>query len=99
MLENSLPSTSVPKVGDIPSLFLLAGADDLVNNTVERASFQKLCTQGHTLQFLACADAGQTKPLSWAFYQWVDFLEDRLDGKPVQGACAVKPAERCTSQP
>lgn len=99
MMENSLPSTSVPKLNDIPSLFLLAGADDLVNNTVERASFQKLCTQGHTLQFLECADAGHTKPLSWAFDQWVDFLEDRLDGKPVQGACAIKPAERCTSQP
>ena len=97
--ENSLPTTSVPKQDSIPSLFLLGEKDELVNNTVERASFQKLCTQGHVLSFLECAGASHTKPLSYALDQWLDFLEARLAGTPLTGTCVVKPAETCTSMP
>lgn len=100
LAENSLPTTSIPKQDSIPSLFLLGENDDLVDNTVERASFQKLCTQGHVLQYLECAGASHTKPLSYALDQWLDFLADRLAGKPMPGgACVVKPAETCTSTP
>ena len=97
--ENSLPTTSVPKLDSIPSMFLLGENDDLVDNTVERASFQKLCAQGNVLSFLECAGATHTKPLSYALDQWLDFLEARLAGTPVTGACAIKPAETCTSTP
>ena len=97
--ENSLPTTSIPKQDSIPSLFLIGENDELVDNVVERASFQKLCTQGHVLSFLECAGASHTKPLSYALDQWLDFLEDRLAGKPLGGTCALKPAETCTSTP
>jgi acetyl esterase/lipase len=97
--ENSLPTTSVPKLDSIPSLFLLGENDELVNNTVERASFQKLCTQGHVLSYLECAGASHTKPLSYALDQWLDFLEARLAGTPLTGTCVLKPAETCTSTP
>jgi len=99
MAENSLPTTSVPKLDAIPSLFLLGELDALVDNVVERASFQTLCAQGHVLTYLECAGATHTKPLTYAFDQWLDFLEDRLAGKAVQGACTLKPAETCTSTP
>jgi len=99
LAENSLPTTSIPKQDSIPSLFLLGENDDLVDNTVERASFQKLCAQGHVLQYLECAGASHTKPLSYALDQWLDFLEDRLAGKAMGAACVVKPAETCTSTP
>lgn len=99
MLENSLQTSTIPKLDDVPSLFLLAAEDQLVNNTVERAAFKTLCSQGLKLQFLECAGASHTKPLTYAFDQWLDFLQDRLDGKPMTDACVVKPAERCTSQP
>lgn len=99
LAENSLPTTSVPKIGDVPSLFLLGENDELVNNDVERASFQKLCAQGHSLTYLECAGASHTKPLTYAFDQWLDFLEDRLAGKPVTGACVLHPPEKCTSTP
>ncbi len=99
MKENTLQTTSVPKLDNVPSLFLLAADDQLVNNVVERAAFQTLCSQGHVLQFLECSGATHTKPLTFAFDQWLDFLEDRLAGKPVDDACVLKPAERCTSQP
>jgi dienelactone hydrolase len=99
LAENSLPTTSIPRLDATPSMFLLGQNDELVDNVVERASFQKLCTQGHELSFLECAGATHTKPLSYAFDQWFDFLEDRLAGKPVTGACAIRPAETCTSTP
>ena len=97
--ENSLPTTSIPKQDSIPSLFLIGENDELVDNVVERASFQKLCTQGHVLSFLECAGASHTKPLSYALDQWLDFLEDRLGGKPLSGTCVLTPAETCTSTP
>lgn len=99
LAENSLPTTSVPKLDAVPSLFLLGENDDLVDNAVERASFQKLCQQGHVLSYLECQGASHTKPLTYAFDQWIDFLEDRIAGKALTGTCAVKPAERCTSTP
>jgi acetyl esterase/lipase len=99
MKENSLPTTSVPKLDSIPSMFLLGENDDLVDNVVERASFQKLCTQGHSLTFLECATANHVQPLTFALDQWLDFLEDRLANKPVTDSCTIHPAERCTSQP
>ena len=99
LAENSLPTTSVPKLDSIPSLFLLGEKDELVDTAVERASFQKLCAQGHVLSYLECAGATHTKPLSYALDQWLDFLEDRLDGKPLTDTCVVKPAEKCTSTP
>jgi len=95
--ENSLQTTSVPKRDAIPSLFLLAENDELVDNAVERASFDTLCQQGHRLQYLECQGASHTKPLSFAFDQWLDFLEDRLANKPMGNVCERKPAERCTS--
>jgi acetyl esterase/lipase len=99
LTENSLPTTSVPKLDSIPSLFLLGENDDLVDNVVERASFQKLCAQGHVLSYLECAGASHTKPLTYAFDQWLDFLEDRLAGKPLSGTCVLEPAKVCTSTP
>ncbi len=99
LAENSLPTTSVPKLDSIPSLFLLGENDELVDNTVERASFEKLCAQGHVLQYLECSGASHTKPLSYALDQWLGFLEDRLAGKPLTNTCAIKPAEKCTSTP
>lgn len=97
--ENSLPTTSVPKLDDVPSLFLVGENDELVDTAVERASFQKLCQSGHKLSYLECQGASHTKPLTYAFDQWIDFLEDRLAGKPLTGTCTVKPAEKCTSTP
>lgn len=97
--ENSLPTTSIPKQDSIPSMFLLGQNDELVDNVVERASFQKLCAQGNVLTFLECAGASHTKPLSYALDEWIDFLEDRLAGKPLTGTCAVTPARTCTSTP
>lgn len=98
--ENGLPTTSVPKRESTPTLFLLAADDDLVDPGVERASFQKLCAQGQVLEYLECSNATHTKPLTYAFDQWLDFLDARLRGTPMPAStCTVKPKERCTSQP
>jgi len=98
--ENGLQTTSLPRKDNVPSLFLLGQNDDLVNPNVERAAFQELCSQGLQLVYLECAGAGHTQPLVWAFDQIFEFVEDRLDGKPMPAdTCVVKPAEKCTSTP
>jgi dienelactone hydrolase len=99
LAENSLPTTSVPMLDSVPSMFLLGENDELVDNVVERASFQKLCAQGLALSYLECKGASHVAPLTYAFDQWLDFLEDRLAGKALSGTCTIKPPETCTSTP
>jgi acetyl esterase/lipase len=98
--ENSLPTTSVPKRDDVPTLMLLAENDTLVDTATERAALQKLCAQGHRIEYLECAGATHTQPLAWALDTWLDFLEARLAGTPMPAStCQVKPAVPCESRP
>jgi hypothetical protein len=98
--ENSLPTTSLPKLDDVPTLMLLGQNDTLVLPVIERASMAKLCSQGYRIAYLECAGASHTKPLLYALDEWFDFLEARLKGEPMPAdTCTTKPAEKCTSQP
>jgi hypothetical protein len=98
--ENSLTTTSVPKLENTPTLMLLGEQDTLVEPAIERASMLKLCAQGHRIAYLECAGASHVQALSYALDQWLDFLDARLAGQPMPAdTCTVKPAERCTSQP
>jgi dienelactone hydrolase len=98
--ENTLARTSIPKVATAPTLFLTAENDTLVLTSIERNAFTQLCNQGYSLQYLECAGATHTKPLSFALDTWFDFLSDRLAGKPMPATtCALKPAERCVNTP
>jgi hypothetical protein len=89
MRENSLTTTSTPRLGNSPILFVLSQKDELVDRQVERASFQTLCNQGYAMQFLECAGAGHAQGGVWSLSEQKAWLEDRLAGK------ALDPAKTC----
>ncbi len=98
--ENSLPTTSVPRLDDIPAMMLMGENDNLVSTAVERGTFQTLCAQGMRLQYRECAGAGHTEPLVYAFDETLDFLNDRLDGKPMPATtCQLSAPIKCSSTP
>jgi acetyl esterase/lipase len=98
--ENTLQLTSIPKVATAPTLFLTAENDSLVLTSIERAAFTELCSQGYSLEYLECAGATHTKPLSYAIDTWLTFLSDRLANKAMPASvCSLKAAERCSNTP
>jgi hypothetical protein len=101
MRENSLPTTSTPRVGKGPVLFVLSEKDELVNRLVERQSFQTLCGQGYAMQFLECAGARHAQGGLWSLAEQKDWLLDRLAGKPMDTAktCVLSDPVVCSGTP
>jgi fermentation-respiration switch protein FrsA (DUF1100 family) len=98
--ENTLATTSIPRLDDTPALFVIGGNDALVSPAVERASFQALCAQGLDMVFLECAGAGHTQGFLFSLDDQLDFLEARLAGEPMPAdACALSSPVTCSSQP
>lgn len=98
--ENGLPTTSVkrlaPTAPGYDILFVLGESDTLVDPATERQSFNALCGQGMSMQFLECAGASHTKATQWALPELIDFLRDRFAGKAPDTAHACKLAAPVT---
>ena len=103
--ENSLVSTSVNCITDdhdsYSVLFLLGGADQLIDPTIERDSFTTLCGQGMPLQFLECEGASHTQATSWGLGEILSFIDDRFNEVPVNASnlCRLNPATVCSGTP
>jgi hypothetical protein len=97
--ENSLVSTSVNRITEdhdsYSVLFLLGGADQVVDPTIERASFASLCNeQGMPLQFLECEGASHRQASAWGMGEILEFIDDRFTETPVNASnlCQPNPA-------
>lgn len=98
-VQNSLNRTAVPRI--TPSsdsygiLYVVGEADTLVHPTFQRESFDALCAQGVPLSYLECAGASHTKATAWALPEILDYLADRVAGRPVEDICQRSAATRC----
>ena len=98
--ENSVQTTSVEQLDDVPYLATFGEKDQLVNTQVELEAVQSLCTAGYRIETVLCADAdhaqGGVQPIPYMF----DWTRDRLDGKPWPAAsvCAIPAPQDCTKQ-
>lgn len=54
-------------------------------------------TPGPTTPDLTAAPRTRSRSPTRALDQWLDFLGNRLGGKPRSGTCVLEPAETCTS--
>jgi hypothetical protein len=105
VVENGLTTTSVERLPPTSSsygvLFVLGESDTLVDPATERKSFDALCAQGMKMQYLECAGATHTKATTWALPEIVDFVNDRLQGKPMPaaGLCQRGAATKCRGTP
>ena len=98
-LESStLPGSSIPRVGDVPTLFIVGEDDTLAYAGTERASVQKLCGEGQSIEYIECAGAGHvTAAVESLSYQW-KWLSRRLEGKQWRdgGSCDTTALQSCT---
>jgi hypothetical protein len=100
--ENSLTTTSWPRVGDGAVMFILSEKDELENIPVERAAFSRLCQdQGYRMQFLECEGARHAQGGAWSLPEQRAWLMDRLAGTPMDESkvCQLSAPVRCSAQP
>ncbi|MDY0004659.1 MAG: alpha/beta fold hydrolase [Polyangia bacterium] len=80
--ENSIPFTSVEPLDHPPTLIVLGELDDLVDTPTERASFDRLCADGHRLEYLECQGANHNDTALGSLSEQLVFLSDRSAGEP-----------------
>lgn len=103
--ESSLTATTIPRLGpDEPSyaiLYVVGGADPLVDPAIERASAATLCAAGAPIQFLECEGAEHIQGTGWALPEIVEFARARFAGEvpPPGSLCALGPPSRCRGTP
>jgi hypothetical protein len=95
LAESSLLDTIVPRGHDAPVFIVTAEADDLVVAAPTREDVPRLCDAGYDVQYHECAGASHTAgaanslPVQWAW------IQDRLAGRPLSGACVVGAPVEC----
>lgn len=103
--ENGVTTTSIARIGPSdPSyaiLFILAGADPLVDPTIERRSAEALCAAGAPIQFIECEGAQHLQGTAWSLPEIVEFGRARLAGQvpPAGSLCNIGAAVRCRGTP
>jgi len=99
MKENSVVSTSIPRLDNIPVFMILSENDTLVYPDIERASMQKLCDQGYQIQFKECAGASHSKGFLWSLDDQMDWLDARMRNEPLTDLCTLHDPVTCSSTP
>ncbi len=100
LAENSLPTTSVPRVSDTPILTVYGELDDIVRTPLERASVATLCAQGYRIEYLECAGEAHTGGGVAAMPYMMDWLDARLSDAPWPAAdlCVVGDPVDCRAR-
>lgn len=100
-LENSLPTTSVPRTDSVPSLVVTGSEDNLVKPQIERDAFTALCDTGDydDWRYLECEGAGHAQGFLWAIDDALDWIDARVAGEPLGGSCAVTGPRECSNTP
>jgi acetyl esterase/lipase len=88
---NSLDTAHVEELVSIPTMFVSAEADELVDVAVERAAVERLCEQGIRIEYVECAGAEHTQGAFASFSEQLDFVDARLRGDDWDeaGICVV----------
>ena len=93
-----LANSAVPYRSDAPVLYVVSELDELVLAGPTRDAYGDLCDAGYTMNYIECAGADHTEGALWSLGQVMDWLKDRVDGLPLQGACTQPPAMTCDLQ-
>lgn len=97
--ENSIATSSVPRISDTPFLFVQSQNDEIVVPAVERADFVHLCEQGYQMDYIECQNAGHSQSGLWSLKEQLLWLKDRLDDKPLPATnCQLLEAIACNGE-
>ncbi len=97
--ENSLRFSSVKPKRFTPTYMVYSQKDDLVITAPMRSEFTNLCSMGYKLHYLECEGAGHSEGASWSLPEQLQWVRDRLAGKPLTGMCQVTAPVCCSMSP
>ncbi len=97
--HNTLPTTQLPRLDNIPALMVLGELDDLVDPGIETASFETLCAQGYQINYKKCQGAGHVDGWAWSLEEQFDWVDARIANVPMTDYCVVKEPIRCANTP
>lgn len=89
LAESSLVGSAVPRGHDAPVFIVTAERDDLVVAEPTRSDVPRLCDEGYDITYMECAGAGHVDGAIDSLPQQWAWLQDRIAGRPLTGACAV----------
>lgn len=90
-----LADTAIAREVDPPVLVVISGADELVVADTVRDSIPVLCDQGYDIEHLECAGADHAEGAGLSLPYQIEWLQDRLDGVPLAGACVINEPIDC----
>ena len=99
--DNDIDGTRVPRTDTVPSLVVTAELDPLVNTAIERQAFDARCASGDysDWRYLECEGANHGEGFLWAIDDSLDFIDARVAGQPLGGACATAAPVQCSNTP
>jgi hypothetical protein len=99
--ENSLATTTVPVLRQIPTLIVYGETDDLVDTPSQTANITTLCGLGFQIDHMECQGAGHTQAALWSMPEQFDWIRARLAGTPVpeEEICKIEAPAVCSATP
>lgn len=91
----SIGTSELPFTVMTPTLVVQGEADDLVFTPVVKADLPKLCDQGYVLEHYECAGLGHTDAATKSIPFVIQWVNDRLDGKPLNEPCVIHEPVDC----
>lgn len=99
LTRGSLGRTNIPRTGDAPVLFIIAGADELTVARAQREDVPRLCAQGYQLDVIECADAGHVDGAALSLPQQIAWVKARFDGDSLASdLCVLRPPVDCSAR-
>jgi len=96
--ENSLPSTSVPRLSNANIFYIIGEDDELVDNEIARQTFEELCGQGYVMEFVECQGLKHTPAAIQTIIMQVEWLFQCLDGNLVDDdQCVITEPQECSA--
>jgi len=97
LAENSVSTTSVKRLRDVPILMTYAEKDDLALPSVEKPAFADLCKQGYRLQWRECKGLGHAEGAAFVLPEALAWIGARLKGDKLDsaGLCKVQAPASC----
>lgn len=95
MAESSIVTSPVPYASGAPVLLVTGEDDDLAWAPAARDDIEPMCAMGYEVQHVECAGADHVSAGVDSLPVQLAWIEARLRGEPVEGACRVTEAAAC----
>ncbi len=95
--RSTVKTSELPLDQATPTLYVVAGEDDLVATDVGRADFPVLCELGYQLEYLECEGADHSDgAIDSLPYQW-QWIQERMAGTALEQPCVMTAPVDCSA--